>query len=204
MGTDLSSSFCKIFSAEHTPKIPIADAIRISMSIPLFFVAKRLRGNICVDGGILENYPIKLFDRKKYLDSRNYSEPAYYERANSRLGINKCSTSSYAYNKETLGFRLDTKEEISILREHTQPRHTKITDLFDYMSALINVFLESQRNSHLHSDDWARTVYIDTLGVSTTDFDLSGVKKNKLIQSGKDCTLTFFKWYDNAELKPNK
>jgi NTE family protein len=68
MGTNLSTRFGEVFSAEHTPRMCIADAVRISMSIPLFFAAKRsLRGDVYVDGGVLENYPIKLFDREKYV-----------------------------------------------------------------------------------------------------------------------------------------
>ena len=57
----------------------------------------------------------------------------------------------------------------------------KIDDFFDYIKALVGTVIESQGNSHLHSDDWQRTIYIDTLGVGTTDFDLSDDKKNKSI-----------------------
>ncbi len=68
MGTNLSTAFSEVFSAEHTPRMCVADAVRISMSIPLFFAARRsARGDVYVDGGVLDNYPIKLFDRKKYL-----------------------------------------------------------------------------------------------------------------------------------------
>jgi len=48
---------------------PISDAIRASMSIPYFYEPVRLRsfdtGHICclVDGGLLSNFPIWLFDR---------------------------------------------------------------------------------------------------------------------------------------------
>ena len=42
---------------------------------------------------------------------------------------------------------------------------------------LIDTILNAQQNTHLHSDDWARTVYIDTLGVNTTDFNLKDDKE---------------------------
>ena len=49
----------------------ISDAVRRSMSIPLFFRAVRNdRGDIFVDGGALNNYPVKLFDREKYLEDK--------------------------------------------------------------------------------------------------------------------------------------
>ena len=108
------------------------------------------------------------------------------------------------YNKETLGFRLDTKEEISVFRDHAEPSHNKIDDFFDYTWAFVYTVLGIQQSIHLHSDDWARTVYVDTLGVGTTDFDLTDSKKRELVKSGKKGANEYFKWYDNEEPKPNK
>ena len=205
MGTNLSTSYTEIFSAEHTPRVCVADAVRISMSIPLFFAAKRsIRGDVYVDGGLLDNYPIKLFDRKKYLDSGNFTETDYYKRINSQFEEAERPISSYVFNKETLGFRLDTKAEISVFRDHAEPQHQNVDNFFDYTWALIHSIIEAQQSSHLHNDDWARTVYIDTLGIGTTDFDLSDVKKKELVQSGKDGALKYFEWYDNLDAKPNK
>ncbi|MEJ2653313.1 MAG: patatin-like phospholipase family protein [Gammaproteobacteria bacterium] len=205
MGTNLSTSYSEVFSGEHTPRVCVADAVRISMSIPLFFAAKRsMRGDVYVDGGVLNNYPIKLFDRGKYMESTNFSEPGYYTKINRQLEGLERPISKYVYNKETLGFRLDAKEEISVFRDHAEPPHRKIDNFFDYTWALIDTILEAQQSSHLHSDDWMRTVYIDTLGVGTTDFDLSDAKKQELVVSGKEGAEKYFEWYDNPEAKPNK
>jgi len=205
MGTNLSTRFSEIFSAEHTPRICVADAVRISMSIPLFFSAKRsTRGDVYVDGGVLDNYPIKMFDRKKYLDSGNFKVTEYYERINKPLRNMDREISEYVYNKETLGFRLDSKEEISVFRDHAEPQHHKVDNFFDYSWALIETLLEAQQSSHLHNDDWARTVYVDTLGVRTTEFDISEAKKKLLVKSGKDGATKYFEWFDNAESKANK
>jgi NTE family protein len=67
-GTNLSTRFGEVFSVERTPEMAIAEAVRISMSIPIFFAAVRnARKDIYVDGGCLNNYPVKLFDREKYI-----------------------------------------------------------------------------------------------------------------------------------------
>ena len=80
MGTNLSTGFSEIFSAEHTPRYCIADAARISMSIPLFFAAVRnVRSDVYVDGGMLDNYPVKIFDRTKYVKG-NLTRTDYYEK----------------------------------------------------------------------------------------------------------------------------
>ena len=205
MGTNLSTSFSEIFSAEHTPRACVADAVRISMSIPLFFASKRsTRGDVYVDGGVLDNYPVKLFDRKKYISSGNFTEPDYYRRINAHFKHAERPISNYVYNKETLGFRLDTKKEISVFRDHAERPRRNVANFFDYTWALIHTILEAQQSTHLHSDDWARTVYIDTVGVGTTDFDLPDTQKRRLIKSGRQGAAAYFDWYDNADAKANK
>jgi NTE family protein len=206
-GTNLSTCFGEVFSQEHTPSIRIADAVRISMSIPLFFSAIRnARGDVYVDGGVLNNYPVKLFDREKYISPEDSDKIAlktdYYQKENKRFLKKRPSSSPYIYNKETLGFRLDSKQEIAVFRYGAEPAHNKIDDFFDYAKALITTIIESQGNAHMHSDDWQRTIYIDTLGVGTTDFDLSDTMKKKLENSGINGAKEYFKWFNNPESSP--
>lgn len=40
----------------------VADAVRASMSIPFFYEPAKLNGNYLVDGGMLSNFPIDIFD----------------------------------------------------------------------------------------------------------------------------------------------
>ncbi len=196
--TNISTSYGEVYSIEHTPRMRVADAVRRSMSIPLFFRAIRDdRDDVFVDGGVLNNYPIKLFDREKYLADANMGvDTEYYKPANASKPD---SSSRYIFNKETLGFRLDTAKEIAVFRDGQEPQAEKIDDFFDYGWALINTILEAQQNNHLSSDDWARTVYINTLGVKTTDFDLSDERKHALVQSGEDGVTTYFNWYDQHQ-----
>ena len=207
-GTNLSTHFGEVFSFEHTPHVRIADAVRISMSIPLFFAAVRNpRGDVYVDGGVLDNYPIKLFDREKYVHPDNREAMAgktpYYEKENKRFLKAHPESSPYVYNKETLGFRLDSKQEIGVFRYGAEPAHEKIDDFFDYVVALVGTIMEGQANTHLHGDDWQRTIYIDTLGVKTTEFGLSDAKKKKLEASGAKGATDYFAWFDNPLSAPS-
>ncbi len=202
MGTNLSTGFGEVFSCEHTPRMCVADAVRISMSIPLFFAAKRsLRGDVYVDGGVVDNYPVKLFDRRKYV-AEHFATPEYYEKHNQRLRAEGRTISPYVYNKETLGFRLDSAKEIAVFRDQAEPAHRPIDDFFAYTWALVETILSIQNSQHLHSDDWQRTIYIDTLGVGTTDFDLSEERKEALVESGRSHTRAYFEWYDNPANRP--
>lgn len=161
VGTNLSTKFAEIFSNEHTPDIVIADAVRISMSIPIFFEAiRRPNRDVYVDGGLLDNYPIQLFDKEKYMDDNS-----------------KSVDTDHKFNTETLGFRLDSSKEISVFEDHHKAKHNEIDHFTTYVKYLAETLLEAQSNSFLESDDWHRTIYIDTLGVKTTDFHISKEKK---------------------------
>jgi NTE family protein len=202
IGTNLSTGFAEVFSYEHTPRKCVADAVRISMSIPLFFAAcKSDRGDVYVDGGVMDNYPIKLFDRKKYVQT-DFKEQGYYQQHNIALKKENKDLSPYVYNMETLGFRLDSAKEIAVFRDQAEPAHQQIEDFFTYAWCLVETVLNLQNSAHLHSDDWQRTVYIDTLGVKTTDFDLSDDLKTALQNSGRECTEAYFRWYDDPANHP--
>ena len=65
--SDLNIMGIREFSNEKTPGVIVAESIRASMSIPLFFKAWKFPNNnpndhIYVDGGVLYNYPITAFD----------------------------------------------------------------------------------------------------------------------------------------------
>ena len=207
VGTNLSTGYSEVFSAEHTPRIPVVEAVRISMSIPLFFRAIRnFRGDVYVDGGVFNNYPVKLFDRLKYIaeadQESNVRRTDYYEKENARFAERRTSSSPFVYNKETLGFRLDTAQEIGIFRDGAEPPRAEVKDFFDYAKALLGAILNVQNNFHLKSDDWHRTVYVDTLDVGTTDFSLSEAKKKALIAEGRKGIKTYFDWYDDQTNDP--
>ena len=208
IGSNLSTEYSEVFSYETTPDFRIADAARISMSIPIFFAAVRAnqRKDVYVDGGLLDNYPIQAFDSTKFV-KKHFVKTKYYEKINETqrkmpksLGLKI----EYVYNQETLGFRLDSSEEIAVFHDNTEPQVRDIDNLFDYTSALLNTLIDFQRNTHLHSDDWQRTIYIDTLDVKATDFDLSDERKTALLESGRKYTQSYLEWYNNDEAKANK
>ena len=204
IGANISTGFAEVYSYEDRPLMKVADAVRISMSIPLFFAAiRKNEGDVCVDGGLINNYPIKLFDREKYV-SLNRRKTKYYEKYNKILRKIYQEKNLLVYNKETLGFRLDSAKEIAVFRNHKEPDHKKIKDLFDYAFCLISTIRNIESSMHLHSDDWKRTIYIDTLGVNTFDFNINKTNKLKLVKSGKDCTEKYFVWYDRLKRLVNK
>ncbi|SMB96497.1 NTE family protein [Desulfonispora thiosulfatigenes DSM 11270] len=192
IGTNLSTGYSEVFSYEHTPNMALADAVRISMSIPLVYIAPKMNGDIYIDGGVLNNYPIKLFDRIKYID-KYYRIPDYYRNYNNLNRNNKGEKYDiYVYNIETLGFRVESEKEIALFNEGYKPESKCINNLPDFIYKLIQTIMDNQANEHLHSDDKRRTVYIDSVGVGCLSFNISDEIKSNLILSGKRCTQEFF------------
>lgn len=65
--SNISSNLSIICSAEETPDVKVVDAVRTSMSIPIFFETMKfnnasLKGYFG-DGGVMNNYPIQLYDQ---------------------------------------------------------------------------------------------------------------------------------------------
>lgn len=194
-GTNLTKHTVETFSAEKKEyeNMPIKDAVRISMSIPLYFKSFKRDDCYYVDGGVLSNYPVRLFDRKKYTEKDDhYFIPEYYKDL-----LNNTNDNPYVYNKETLGFRLEKKDKIDIFTGRAKPNGHEIKSLFSYTWNLISILMENQDIIHLTGDDFDRTVYVDSLDISTTQFNIKDFDKMALINSGKACTEEYLKKYEN-------
>jgi NTE family protein len=193
VGTNLRMQIPEVFSADETPDMPIWLGVRISMSIPLFFAAVRQEEGIYVDGGVTWNYPIDLFDDKKYLDkdSKAFIVPTYttYDK-------------NHVYNKETLGFRVDTKDEIKAEKESWRRPSAKIDNILDYAGVLLGFIMDMANKAHLHKNDWHRTVFIDAGGVRATEFDLSDKQVDMLVDNGKEGAQEYLRWFN--EPKPEE
>jgi NTE family protein len=194
VGTNLRMQVPQVFSGDDTPDVPIWQAVRISMSIPLFFASVSRDEGLYVDGGVTWNYPIDLFDDLKFLDpaSNAYTKPNYPTVYDERQ----------VYNKETLGFRVDTKDEISAEKDNWRRPPAKIEDIQDYIGALVGFMMDTANKAHLHENDWHRTVFIDAGGVRTTDFDLPDSKVNMLIDNGRNGARAYLDWFNNPDSKP--
>jgi NTE family protein len=62
IASDLTHQEILRFDKQSNPKMFVAEAVRMSISIPLFFRACQLGEALVVDGGILSNYPLWVFD----------------------------------------------------------------------------------------------------------------------------------------------
>lgn len=169
-GTDVTNHLCRIFSYDTTPDMEVALAVRISMSIPLYFEAIEFRypgtakPQVYADGGVVQNYPIGLFDDSRY-----------------------CGRLANGINPETLGFFVYSPRE--------EARGREIRNIADYVSGLFDTLLGVQEklvaDSEKHS---GRTIFIDDMGVPVTQFDIEPGDENYsvLYGSGRKAAEDFF------------
>jgi len=177
VATDVSTRAPVTFSHESEyADISIAEAVRKSMSIPFFFRAQvleekgpppeeKVREHVFVDGGVVRNYPIGLFDGKVHPNERREC-----------LRQNEGAPENCGINQRTLGLHLsegrkpyyETNDIIGFTRQ-----------LFDTLTAVqIDQLCDA-------SQDVKRTAFIDTYEISATDFDLTKSQKRCLVESGR-------------------
>jgi NTE family protein len=189
IGTNLNKGKSEIYSFEHAPDMKVSDAVRISMSIPLFFRAVKRNKEVLVDGGVYYNFPLNLFDNEKYLSDKKNCSPAPYLKREGAI-----------YNKETLGLRVDSVEEIEANLGKIDSVDRDIKSIKSYSLALIEGLVEMANRVHLHKNDWHRTIYIESGNVKATDFSLGDKEKDLLLANGRNGVEGYFEWFD----KPKK
>jgi NTE family protein len=187
-GVNLTKQKLEIFSHETYPDMRVCDAVRISMSIPLYYksVSVNTKGaiienpepkddcNVFVDGGLLLNYPIDIFDQTKYLSSATDS-----------------TENQAIFNTETLGLRLERCEQIDH-ESHQKGGFApfEIQDFKGYVSALYNIMTESA--SRPKPEDVSRTIYINDHDMNPKVRKLSEEEKNTMMLSGRQGVIEFF------------
>jgi NTE family protein len=149
--TDVSTQSSATLSLETTPDLAVADAVRMSMSIPLFFEAVSMGGAVYGDGGVISNYPMDLFDA---IDPKRHFE--------------------------TLGFHLYAPQGTCPgsdrpLSDPPAPPKTcspqsPITGLVSYIESLFESLTVA--SSIVQPADADRTIDISTYCVGTTDFSI--------------------------------
>lgn len=185
IASNITKNRSEIFNASNTPNLPIWQAVRASMSIPLVFEPMKIGNSYYVDGGLAWNYPIDLYDQ----DLSGI--------------INNGATPVRNYN--TLGFYLEPQAEFS--NEVTfDEKNVDITSIGSFSSALISFMYQAANFRYVHPDDVSRTVFIDDLGVSATDFSIPDNIVDNLIDCGKQATERYLedKLYTDSVNNTNK
>lgn len=140
-----------MFDSINTPDLLIKDAIRMSISVPFLFTIKSYNGDIHVDGGLINNYPIKLFkDNLENVLGLKLVTKGEFESHNIDVKIDNFE--SYIYNVMKC-FMVQKEKETTlsyIYKDHTICIETEhVTNLLNFgltdeeKNKLINIGYES-------------------------------------------------------------
>ncbi len=157
--------------------LEVALAVRMSMSIPLFFEPVRIEDpatnheHVLVDGGMLSNYPVWLFD----------------------------ADDGTVPDCPTFGLLLvepDPKTPISerLPRPEHAPRGAR--GLIDLLSGMVHTMMEAHDRLYVEQAQFARTIGIPTLGVGTTEFGIARDRALALYDSGRAAATRFLANWD--------
>jgi len=174
-----------VFSNDTYPNMKIKDAVRISMSIPLYFEAVFIDSNgkvykekddadnldVVVDGGILGNFPIAMFDSLK---------------------VDSIKGEIRIPNAKTLGVRIDSDAQIKNDSLNKALVPIPINNLNDYLEAFYVLILENLNRTTLTADDWTRTISVSSAGIGPRIKKLTTQQKELLVNSGEHCAKGYF------------
>ena len=189
-GTNLSKQRLEIFSYQHTPEMPLALAVRISSGIPFYFEPvvlddqlKKIQKsdtvsfvNYYVDGGMLSNYPISIFDT--------------CEDGNS----NPLLCSNVKFCKQTIGIKMERPQQIDSTGNNRVviPAY-EISKLSEYVSAFSNLLMESLSRKYPGlENEKGRTIYVSQGNISSKIRKTKQSEKMMLYNNGVQAAFAFF------------
>jgi NTE family protein len=156
--------------------LDVALAVRMSMSIPIFFEPVRVKDqtgkdHVIVDGGMLSNFPVWLFDCE---DEETPDWPTF--------GL--------------LLVEPDPKTPIAARIPPPEPAPRGVRGLVALLSGMVHTMMEAHDRLYLEKAQYARTISIPTLGVNTTEFDITPQRTQALYDSGRSAAEKFLQTWD--------
>jgi NTE family protein len=187
-GTNITAQQVQIFSHLHTPELPVKTGVRISCAIPLYYepvyidssgraVKKRIPGyryQIYVDGGVIANYPVTIFD-------------SCYRQGNPLV----CD--SLWCNPATLGIKLERPEQIEQFKQSEEIPPYEINNLNDYLGAFLNLLIETLNRRNNLQYEKNRTIYISDGNIPARVRKMKTVEKDVLFINGETAVNAFFR-----------
>jgi NTE family protein len=176
-GTNISKQRLEIFSYNLTPNFSLATAVRISGGIPFYFTPIGLDDNLqkiqkgdttsyinyYVDGGMLCNYPISMFDSCK-------------------TGNEPLLCSNLIFNKQTIGVKLEREEQINnFLQNNNEIPKYNTKNFKEFSGAFANLMMEIMgRNYPNLENEKGRTIYV-SFGTTSPKIKKVSIKNKRLL-----------------------
>lgn len=187
-GTNISLQKLAIFSWINTPAMKIKTAVHISACIPIYFkpvavdstwnevsIRSKIKYDLYADGGMINNYPINMFDT--CID-----------------GDDPFICDKIIYNYETLGLKLERHEQIKQFNHGlTDIAPYSISSLNNYLLAINNLLQETLgRKTYNLKNEIKRTIYINYGNIFGKPRRVNETEKKYLFENGVIAAENFF------------
>lgn len=200
-GVNISRREPRYFSVWHTPDFPVVEAVALSMSIPLVFKPVYIGGGVrkgddahnaayqglYVDGGMLNNYPVRAFDTIAKRSTLSTGEPLCYRNADvSTFGgvfLSVDPKEGTGGNEPFLGFRLVDLGDVNVQpdKDQADAPSTKFDVLFpkdgnakvgiDLIKDLyFTCMYPASAGQIQYANDRSRTIPLNVHGLDVLDF----------------------------------
>ena len=161
--------------------LDVARAVRMSASIPFFFIPLQLTDangvqSCIVDGGLLSNFPLFLFEHTSNIQTT----------ALPTFGFQLVDTSQ----RHAFGNDGNNSNDSNMSNDGNVPCG------IDMLKALMSTMLSAHDKLYINNNAFARTIAIPTHGIASTQFDLTQEQAHQLYESGKTAATTFFQTWD--------
>ncbi|ARG97457.1 patatin-like phospholipase family protein [Legionella micdadei] len=168
-GTNIDTGKLELFSYETTPNMPISVAARISASYPIVFQAVEYNGHRYIDGGVLDNLPVRQLAKQK-------KDIPLLKREQERIA-------------ETIAFELNPQKTDQGILATVTGFFTTIKNFVKYLAcAKIDVATSNEELKQALMDDISRNRIDLPVDISTLDFKLDPNKKKLLQDQAKSTT----------------
>jgi len=149
--------------------LDVARAVRMSASIPFFFIPLQLTDangiqSCIVDGGLLSNFPLFLFEHTSIIQENALP---------------------------TFGFQLVNTSQQSVFSTGSN-----MPCGIDMLKALMHTMLSAHDKLYINDEAFAHTIAIPTYGISSTQFTLTKEQVQQLYEGGKAAAAAFFKTWN--------
>lgn len=176
----------KIINYKTDPDLPFCKLVRMSMSIPGFFLPVIYQNRTYVDGGLVNNYPIWYVDSDETLGFRligkSRSQAIESQVTESIESIEPQVTDSDSSIWQRL---FGNTEDVN-----------KISNIKQYVSSIISTFTRTIEISAIRQGYWERTVKIDTDVMGSTDFDPDPELMELVISNGEKALREYLDSYE--------
>jgi len=173
--TDVNSVEPVYFSKETSPRMRIIDAVRAAITVPFFISAIRsARGDLFVDGSLLDSYPIGILD-----EEIRSGDSVIIENFWKTIGVQIYSVPT------TTAAALKTSIPGSTKTQNA-------SDFMDFTEAILNCLMSGQASGLDKKSDFERTIFVNTFPVKANQFDVSEEDIKIMLDRGREGANRYF------------